>query len=149
MTHTNQPDEDFLDEQDALFNAWLDGELNPTELAAFEKRLAQDPDFKSAHEQFKSIMQIVRKIPFEFAPDDFVDKVQGHIRQRSRGRFFTDSFLTQQRMPYEVVALVMMLVMAAVYILMEAPDTNVTPVVSIPSLDTPELQPPPPPAPQE
>ncbi len=129
MTDKNTiEEEDCLSEQDILFNAWLDGELDDAERDDFQRRLDTDPEFKHAHERFVSVMQVVRKIPFEFAPDDFVDNVQGYIRQRSRGRFFTDSYLNQQRMPYEVVAVVMMLVMAAVYILMEAPhDTGVKP----------------------
>lgn len=135
MTDKNTIEEDSLNEQDILFNAWLDDELDDAERQEFQKRLDTDPEFKHAHERFVSVMQVVRKIPFEFAPDDFVDNVQGYIRQRSRGRFFTDNFLTQQRMPYEVVAVVMMLVMAAVYLLMEAPhDTDVKPV------PTPEIQ---------
>ncbi len=136
MTDKNTiEEEDSLSEQDILFNAWLDDELDDDERQAFQHRLDNDSEFKQAHERFVSVMQVVRKIPFEFAPDDFVDNVQGFIRQRSRGRFFADNFLTQQRMPYEVVAVVMMLVMAAVYILMEAPpDTGVKPV------PTPETQ---------
>ncbi len=110
-----------LSEQDALFNAYLDDELSERERDEFNARLRDDPEFKRAYDGFVGVMQVVRALPFEFAPDDFVDKVQGRIRQRSRGRFFAENFLTQARLPYEVVAVVMMIVMAAVYLLMEAP----------------------------
>lgn len=127
-----------LSEQDVLFNAYLDGELEGEELTAFDERLSTDPDFAKAWENFSSIMNGVRNLPFEFAPDDFVEKVQGRIRTRSRGRFFAEELLFGPRMPYEVTAMVMIIVMAAAYLFMGAPTDKQMQDVKIappPSLD--------------
>ncbi len=109
------------EEQDLLFNAYFEGDLTADEREEFERRLETDPDFKHDYDEFVHIMGGLRTLPFEFAPDDFVDKVQSRIRRRSKGRFFTENYLYTTRVPYEVIALVMMVVMAAAYMMMEAP----------------------------
>ena len=127
-----------LSEQDLLFNAYLDDELSDDERARFAERLEEDPDFARAWESFSSIMGAVHRLPFEFAPPDFVERVQGRIRTRSRGRFFAEEFLFKSRVPYEVVALVMIIVMAAAYLFMGAPPDKQMQDVKLP--ETPRLE---------
>lgn len=110
-----------LEEQDLLFNAYFEGDLTAQERAEFDQRLETDEAFGHAYEEFVSIMGGLRALPFEFAPDDFVEQVQSRIRRRSRGRFFADNYLYSSRVPYEIVALVMMVVMAGAYMMMESP----------------------------
>lgn len=110
-----------VSEQDLLFNAYLDGELSDDEREEFSERLSDDPAFAKAWKDFSSVMGAVRNLPFEFAPDDFVDTVKSRIRTRSRGRFFAEEYLFRTRMPYEVVALVMIIVMASAYLFVGAP----------------------------
>ena len=110
-----------LSEQDLLFNAYLDGDLSADERAEFDERLDSDPDFAKAWENFSDVMGAVHNLPFEFAPDDFVDRVKGRIRTRSRGRFFAEEYLYRTRMPYEVVCIVMIIVMVAAYLFMGTP----------------------------
>lgn len=110
-----------LEEQDMLFNTYFEGDLTTQEREAFDERLERDEAFRRSYQEFVDVMGGLRELPFEFAPDDFVDKVQGRIRHRSAGRFFAENYLYTTRVPYEVIALVMMVVMAAAYMLMEAP----------------------------
>lgn len=110
---------DELTEMEALFSAYLDGELAPQERADFETRLREDPDFQAQYQGFAEIMQGLRAMPFAFAQDDFVPAVQRRIRVRSNGMFFSHKFLTLTRIPYEVIAVVMMLIMAAIYLMMD------------------------------
>lgn len=128
-----------LSEQDLLFNAYLDDELSADERAEFTQRLESDPDFARAWESFSSVMGAVQGLPFEFAPPDFVQNVQGRIRTRSRGRFFAEELLFKSRVPYEVVALVMIIVMAAAYLFMGAPPDKQMQDVKLP--EAPRLQP--------
>ncbi len=129
-----------LSENELLFNAYIDDELTAAERDEFAERLDADPDFKRAWEDFSSVVGAVQNLPFEFAPDDFVERVQGRIRTRSRGRFFGEELLFRTRMPYEVVALVMIIVMAAAYLFMGAPPDKQMQDVDIP--EAPRLAPP-------
>lgn len=109
------------EERDLLFNAYFEGELTPKEVADFEAQLEDDLEFAQAYESFTLVMGGLRELPFEFAPDDFVDRVQSRIRSRSRGRFFAENYLYRNRVPYEVIAIVMIVIMAAAYMMMENP----------------------------
>ena len=110
-----------LSEQDLLFNAYLDGELTEAQRLAFERRLSEDVDLGRAFDAFTDVMGGLHGLPFEFAPDDFVHKVQSRMRARSQGRFFGEELLYRTRVPYEVLAIVMILVMCAAYLMMEKP----------------------------
>ncbi len=113
-----------IEEQDLMFNAYYEGDMTSEERQDFENRLEHDEAFRKDYEDFLSIVGGLRSLPFEFAPDHFVEKVQSRIRTRSAGRFFAENYLTSNRVPYEVIALVMIVVMAAAYMMMEAPRDN-------------------------
>lgn len=121
-----------LSEQDLLFNAYLDGELDRSEKEDFARRLETDPEFRKAWQDFERIMGGIRRLPMEFAPDDFVEQVRGRIRTRSNGRFFAENLLFKDRMPYEVVAVVMLIVMAAAYLFFGAPHDSRMQDVKVP-----------------
>lgn len=117
-------DRDRMSEQDALFNAYFEGDMTADEREAFTAMLDADDALRREYDHFVDIMGGLRNLPLEFAPDTFVADVQTRIRTRSRGRFFAESHiynLYRSRVPYEVIAIVMILVMAASYLLMEAP----------------------------
>lgn len=111
------------EELDLLFNAYFEGELTPEERADFDAKLEQDAEFAQSYEEFVTIMGGLRNLPFEFAPDDFMERVQSRMRTRSRGRFFTDNYLYRSRIPYEVIAIVMIAIMGAAYMMMD-PNTD-------------------------
>jgi len=110
-----------FNEQDLLFNAYFEGDLTQDEREEFESRLEKDEPFRRDYQTFVGIMGGLRDLPLQFAPDDFVDQVTSRIRRRSRGRFFAENYLYRHRVPYEVIAVVMMAVMAAAYMMMESP----------------------------
>ncbi len=110
-----------IEEQDLMFNAYYEGDMTPEEREDFEGRLERDDIFRQDYEDFLSVVGGLRSLPFEFAPDDFVEKVQSRIRTRSAGRFFAENYLSSGHVPYEVIALVMIIVMTAAYMMMEAP----------------------------
>jgi len=128
--------EDECTEQELLFNAYLDGELSEGEVREFKERLLKEPEFKREWDEFAQVMRGLRKLPMEFAPNDFVDRVQSRIRTRSRDKFFADSILYKQRTPYEVVAVVMLIVMASAYLFLGAPhDTQMQDLAEFPRLE--------------
>ncbi|QDG50943.1 hypothetical protein FIV42_09415 [Persicimonas caeni] len=120
-TPGGEPELAEIDERDALFIAFLEGDLPDERRQEFEAELERDAELRRDFEDFADIMGGVQSLPFEFAPPDFVDKVQGRIRKRSKGRFFAENFLYSTRMPYEAIAVVMIAVMAAAWMLMGVP----------------------------
>ena len=117
----SRPDGSDLDEREVLFNAYLDGELSDQQEAEFDERLDEDPEFREAYGEFAEVVEGVQHLPYEFAPDDFSNRVRKRIRDRSRGRFFSDNILYEQRTPYEVIAVVMIVIMASAYLFMGIP----------------------------
>ena len=115
------PIEPEIEELDLFFNAYFEGDLTREEREDFERRLESDEPFRSQYNEFVNIMGGLRALPFEFAPDDFVERVESRIRTRSAGRFFADNYFYRARVPYEVIAIVMIVVMAAAYMMMEVP----------------------------
>lgn len=111
------------DEQDMLFHSYFEGEMTPRQASDFESRLEHDQLLEREYQDFVLVMDGLRKLPFEFAPDDFVETVQSRIRARSRGRFFAESYFYKARVPYEVIAVVMIVVMGASYMMMD-PNTR-------------------------
>jgi anti-sigma factor RsiW len=116
-----EPELGDIDERDALFIAYLEGDLSDEQSREFRAELDEDAELRQEFEHFANIVGGVKELPFEFAPPDFVQGVQKRLRTRSRGRFFADSFLYGSRMPYEAIAVVMIIVMAAAWMLMETP----------------------------
>lgn len=130
-----------VSERDATFIAYIEGDLSERERAEFRARLEDDPELERELEDFAAVVDGVRNLPFQFAPDDFVDNVTNRIRKRSSGRFFDESFLYSTRTPYEAIAVVMIAVMAAAWILMGMPrDRNMKDIEIEPRLDTPAQQ---------
>jgi anti-sigma factor RsiW len=126
ITTSSEPEwgeEALVDERDLLFNAYFEDDLDPEDRLAFEERLDDDPEFRREFDSFSDMMSGLHELPFEFAPDDFVERVQTRVRTRSRGRFFNEQpgALYRYRIPYEIIAIVMIIVMAGSYLLMEAP----------------------------
>lgn len=101
------------------FSAYIDGELEPEERAAFEAELEADAGLKAEFEAFRdtvsalSSLRVAHPAP-ELDPDAFVRRVEGTIRSRSRGRFFVDDIFYRTRLPYELFAVIMLALIASV-----------------------------------
>ncbi|MEO1272849.1 MAG: zf-HC2 domain-containing protein [Myxococcota bacterium] len=126
MTQTDPPTtaEHSSDDGQTLieetFSAYIDGELEEAEREAFEAQLAEDAELRSEFEEFRETIHALRSIhavaveePPQLDPDAFARKLEGTIRNRSRGRFFHDDFFYRARIPYEVFAVIMLAVIAA------------------------------------
>ena len=126
MTHYDDIDVGLLDsavdERTLRFNAYIDDELSAEERRLFEKELAEDEEFARDYEEFSRPIQGLHSFSFEFAPPGFVSRVETRIRTRSQGRFFAENYLFGERMPYEVVAIVMIVLMATMYFFVEVPN---------------------------
>ncbi|MFU8804289.1 MAG: anti-sigma factor family protein [Bradymonadaceae bacterium] len=110
-----------VNEAQSLLNRYLDGDMDASEEAVMARRLEEDSELREELEGLTNVVGALGKLPLEFAPDDFVDGVQARMRKQSAGRLFAQNFLTQARVPYEAVAVVMIIVMAAAYLLLEPP----------------------------
>ena len=113
-------DGDPIDAQDLIFNAYVEDELNADERAEFEARLESDATFAREFRLFESMMNGLGSLAPVFAPDDFAERVQDRIRERSAGRFF-DPMGRGPRMFYEVAAAAMLAIMASTYLIATAP----------------------------
>ena len=110
------------------FSAYIDGELGDAERERFEAEIAEDEALRAEFEEFRETILALRSLhavpdaePPQLDPDAFTRKLEGTIRNRSRGRFFHDDFFYRTRVPYEVFAVIMLGVIAAMlYILSPA-----------------------------
>lgn len=95
-----------------LMTAYLDAELDEADAAAFEERLANDPDAMSEVEQLRKVMSLVSSLPAEVqAPPDFYEKVSKRIRRRQL--FASDGMLTLISLPFQVLSIIIILTVAA------------------------------------
>jgi hypothetical protein len=79
-----------------------------------DEKIPDDRDSKDADAIRALLKRSVAKEEPE--PPDIVRKVQRRIRQRSKGKFFSDGWsTTQSRVSYALVAVMMLLLIAVVY----------------------------------
>ncbi len=133
-------DEQELSPQDELFNAYFDDELGDDERAEFEQRLDEDPEFAEAFEMFVEFMGGLQGMNVE-APVDFVESFEETMRSRSRGKLFGQEAAMTQRFQTEIVAAIMLIIMATTYLFFGAPNDkhigDMTVNGSKPSLEQP------------
>lgn len=109
---THDFDEAAFDRQERL-TAYLDDELTPDERAALEDELARDPDLRDELESLRATASALRNLGAPQAPEAFVREVETRIRVRSRGRFFDEDPLYRSRLPYELFAAVLLVMLGA------------------------------------
>ena len=63
------------DRQTELLHAYLDGELDAAETAAFQTEVARDPALRSELEALRAIDNALETLPGHMAPADFTDRV--------------------------------------------------------------------------
>jgi hypothetical protein len=80
-----------------------------------DEKIPDDRDSKDADAIRALLKRSIAKQEPE-GPPDIVRKVQRRIRQRSKGKFFSDGWsTTQSRVSYALVAVMMLLLIAVVY----------------------------------
>jgi anti-sigma factor RsiW len=102
-------------EADALMSAYLDEELAPEEAAKVEKLLAESPEARAELSGLQNMLKLVKALPEVVAPPDFYEKVARKIRRR---RVFSMEVLWMLILPFQVLSVVLILVVAATYMLL-------------------------------
>ena len=102
-------------EADALMSAYLDEELAPEEAAKVEKLLAESPEARAELSGLQNMLKLVKSLPEVVAPPDFYEKVARKIRRR---RVFSMEVLWMLILPFQVLSVVLILVVAATYMLL-------------------------------
>ncbi|MCX4240926.1 anti-sigma factor family protein [Paraliomyxa miuraensis] len=94
--------------------AYLDAELPADEAAEFEEQLALDPEARSEVEMLRKMMSLVSSLPEVEAPPDFAEKVSRRVRRRQA---FTEANWGLVSLPFQVLSIVVILVVAALYMM--------------------------------
>lgn len=100
-----------------LFSEYLEGELSPEAQAEVAEHLQGCPGCQKELEVFRQTLRSLsglRQLP---PPDDFSKKVQQRIQRRSRGRFF-GAERALNRIPFEWISFVIIIIMLVLYMLM-------------------------------
>jgi anti-sigma factor RsiW len=120
MSEPPRPDDRPDEPDDAMIAAlsdYLDGTLASAERGEIERRLAEDPGWKRAHDELARTRQLLSGLRKTHAPSSFAEGVAQTIHQRSAGRFFARRTLGD-RVPFgALVALAIAGILALTYIL--------------------------------
>ncbi len=97
-----------------LFSEYYEGTLAPAEARVLKARIAGEPKLAKAYADFEKTMEMLSGMHKMSAPMDFDKKVEDTIRRRSGGLFFGKKAFGE-RIPYELLAVIVMVVAGAVY----------------------------------
>jgi anti-sigma factor RsiW len=101
-----------------LFSAYWDDELPKEKAAALEEHLRTCESCKRELEAFEKSVSALGSVHKMAAPQAFREGVRDRIRRRSRGRFFGPRRLSQ-RLPLEILSLVMLGLVLAIYLVLQ------------------------------
>jgi hypothetical protein len=97
-----------------LFSEYYEGSLPSDKQAEIEKLIAEDERYTRAYADFEKTMEMLSGMHKMSAPMDFDKKVEDTIHRRSDGRFFGRRAFGD-RIPYEILAVLVMILAAFVY----------------------------------
>lgn len=97
-----------------LFSEYYEGNLAPEKAAELEALIKDDARYAEAYADFKKTMEMLSGMHKMSAPMDFDKKVEDTIHRRSGGRFFGKRAFGE-RIPYELLAIIVMIVAGIVY----------------------------------
>ena len=100
-----------------LFSAYLEGDIGAADRRELERYLGVDAQARAELESFRSTLESLSRLrgPLQ-VPSEFTRKVEGKIRVRSRGRFFSDKMLA--RLPFEWISFIIILVLLVFYLVL-------------------------------
>jgi len=99
------------------FSEYLEGELGPEAQALVTEHLRSCEECRKELEAFRETLRSLSGLRPLPPPDNFAGKVQQRIHRRSRGRFFGAERLVN-RIPFEWVSFVIIILMLFLYMLM-------------------------------
>jgi anti-sigma factor RsiW len=102
-------------EAEALMSAYLDEQLAPEEAERVEKLLAESPEVREELSGLQNMLKLVKGLPEVEAPPDFYEKVAKKIRRR---RLLRGENLWLLALPFQVLSVVLILVVAVTYMLL-------------------------------
>lgn len=102
-----------------LFSEYWEGEMSPREALAMEKHFDECADCRRAFEAFQKTVRTVSGLHRVPPPPDLLRRVQGEIRRRSRGRFYSDEPLPL-RVPFEWVSFFLIVALWVAYLVIAA-----------------------------
>ncbi|MCP4449307.1 MAG: hypothetical protein GY811_28835 [Myxococcales bacterium] len=106
--------DESLDANVELFSEYYEGNLAPKEAAELEALLASDEKARQDFADFEKTMEMLSGMHKMSAPMDFDKRVEDTIRRRSGGRFFGKRAFGE-RIPYEALAILVMIIAGIVY----------------------------------
>jgi anti-sigma factor RsiW len=102
------------------FSAYRDGELPAAEADAVRAHLGECKDCKREFDEFGQTVSSLIRLKSS-APPDFMRSLQGEIRRRSRGRFFSRK---APRFPLEIVSLITLMLMLVVWLFLRVSEPS-------------------------
>jgi anti-sigma factor RsiW len=101
-----------------LFSSYWDEELDPETQRALEEHLETCVVCRREYQAFETTLRSVEGLHRMSAPPHLTEGVKDRIRKRSKGRFFAPRKLAE-RVPYEIVSLLMLGLLLAVYVALQ------------------------------
>jgi anti-sigma factor RsiW len=120
-----------------LMTAYLDDALAAGDAESFKKYLDASPEARREVEDLEKILSVVRELPDVEAPPDFYDKLSKKLRRRRAG---ADGSLSLVSLPFQVLSILVILVIAATILMLEIERENAQ-IEKDPSAAKAELQP--------
>ncbi len=129
-----------------MISAYLDAELDADEAEAFESMLAESPAVREEFEDLQKVVSLMGGLQDIEAPEDFVEKLNRRLRRRQMLQPQTASKFALIALPFQVLSIIVILVVAALYMMAELDDKPAAlerdPSVAVPKTpSTPNTQP--------
>ena len=102
---------------DSILSAYLDGELAPDELRAFEARMADSPDTKAQVDDLRALLVAVSRLPTVAPPEDFPDRVARKLRRHAHAH--EGIWQSMIALPLQAVSIAFVIAIAAVYMMLQ------------------------------
>ncbi len=102
-------------EAEELLSALLDGELPEDQRRAVEAHLAECEVCRRNLESLRRTMDLVSGLPPRPAPSHFAEAVRRNLRRTSRRRRWNAARRLEEKVPYETMAILMLLVLLAIF----------------------------------
>jgi anti-sigma factor RsiW len=109
------------DSKAELMTAYLDDALEAGEAESLEKLLEESPEARREFEDLQRVLSIVRDLPEVEAPPDFYENVAKKLRRRRAGG---EGVMSVFSLPFQVISVFVLMVIAATYLMMEIEREN-------------------------
>jgi anti-sigma factor RsiW len=102
-----------------LISAFLDAELDEAESEAVQSMLEQSAEARAELEELRKVVALVGALPDVEAPEDFIEKLNRRLRRKQMLQPDAASKFAAIAMPFQVLSIIVILVVAAMYMMTE------------------------------